>query len=166
MTYPTSNDLISLVQTMADVLGKKQWTLASAESCTGGWLAKTCTDLAGSSTWFDCGFVTYSNQSKQDLVNVSKKTLETYGAVSKQTAIEMAQGALSHSSADISVAITGIAGPDGGTVEKPVGTVWFAWAIKSQYTKTQKYQFEGDREQVRIQAVIAALQGIIKNARD
>jgi nicotinamide-nucleotide amidase len=166
MTYPTSNDLISLVQTMADVLEKKQWTLASAESCTGGWLAKSCTDLAGSSAWFDCGFVTYSNQSKQDLVNVSIKTLEIHGAVSEQTAIEMAQGALSHSSADISVAITGIAGPDGGTVEKPVGTVWFAWAIKNQGTQTQKYQFKSDREQVRVQAVIAALQGIIKNARD
>jgi nicotinamide-nucleotide amidase len=166
MTYPTSNDLISLVQTMADVLGKKQWTLASAESCTGGWLAKSCTDLTGSSAWFDCGFITYSNQSKQDLVNVNKKTLEIHGAVSKQTAIEMAQGALAHSSADICVAITGIAGPDGGTIEKPVGTVWFAWAIKNQGTKTQKYQFKGDREQVRVQAVIAALQGIIKNARD
>jgi nicotinamide-nucleotide amidase len=166
MTYPSSNDLIFLVQTMAEVLEKKQWLLASSESCTGGWLAKSCTDLAGSSAWFDCGFITYSNQSKQDLVNVSKKTLEAHGAVSEQTAVEMAEGALSYTSADISVAITGIAGPDGGTVEKPVGTVWFAWAIKNQDTKTQKYQFKGGREQVRIQAVIAALQGIIKNARD
>jgi nicotinamide-nucleotide amidase len=166
MTYPTSNDFIPLAQTIADVLEKKQWTLATVESCTGGWLSKVCTDQPGSSIWFDCGFVTYSNQSKQNLVNVNKKTLEKYGAVSEQTAIEMAQGALSHSSADISVAITGIAGPDGGTVEKPVGIVWFAWAIKNQDTKTQKHQFKGGREQVRVQAVIAALQGIIKNARD
>jgi nicotinamide-nucleotide amidase len=166
MTYPTPNTLISVVQTVSELLVKNQWTLSTVESCTGGWVAKSCTDLAGSSTWFDCGFVTYSNQSKQKLVGVDHKTLETHGAVSEQTAIEMAQGALSHSNADISVAITGIAGPSGGTIEKPVGTVWFAWAVKNQGTQTQKHQFEGDREQIRIQAVIAALQGIIKNARD
>lgn len=166
MTNQTALEFISLVKTMADVLEKKQWTLAAVESCTGGWLSKICTDQPGSSAWFNCGLITYSNQSKQDLVNVSKKTLGTYGAVSEQTSIEMAQGALANTSADISVAITGIAGPDGGTIEKPVGTVCFAWAIKNQGTKTQKCQFEGDREQVRVQAVITALQGIIKNARD
>ena len=166
MTNQTPIELISLVKTIADVLEKRHWTFTAVESCTGGWLSKVCTDRPGSSSWFDCGFVTYSNQSKQDLVNVSKKTLETYGAVSEQTAIEMAHGGLAHSSADMSVAITGIAGPDGGTIEKPVGTVWFAWAIKNQGAKTQKCQFEGDREHVRLQAVITALQGIIKNARD
>ena len=166
MTYPTSNTVISLVQTVSELLVKKQWSLSAVESCTGGWVAKSCTDLAGSSTWFDCGFVTYSNQSKQKLVGVRNKTLETHGAVSEQTAIEMAQGALSHSNADISVAITGIAGPSGGSAEKPVGTVWFAWSVKNQDTKTQKHQFNGDREQIRIQAVITALQGIIKNTRD
>jgi len=159
-------DIQFIISDLANALNKRQWFLSTIESCTGGWLAKSCTDLAGSSTWFDCGFVTYSNESKQKLVNVNKKTLETYGAVSKQTSIEMAQGALAKSSADISVAITGIAGPDGGTIDKPVGTVWFAWAMKNQGVKTQKYQFEGDREHVRLQAVITALQGIIKNARD
>ena len=166
MTNQTPIEYISLVKTLADVLKKRHWTFAAVESCTGGWLSKVCTDQPGSSTWFDCGFVTYSNESKQKQVNVSKKTLDTYGAVSEQTAIEMAQGALAKSRADISVAITGIAGPDGGSIEKPVGTVCFAWAIRNQGAKTQKCQFEGDREQVRLQAVITALQGIIKNARD
>jgi len=166
MPNNTDNDLISLVKHVSHVLKELGWTIGAVESCTGGWLSKVCTDQPGSSSWFDCGFVTYSNQSKQDLVNVSKKTLDTYGAVSEQTAIEMAQGGLAHSSADMSVAITGIAGPDGGAIEKPVGTVWFAWAIRNQGAKTQKCQFEGDREQVRLQAVITALQGIIKNARD
>lgn len=166
MTNQTALEFISLVKTMADMLDKRHWKLAAVESCTGGWLSKICTDQPGSSVWFECGFITYSNQSKQDLVNVSKTTLAKYGAVSEQTAIEMAQGAIANSSADISVAITGIAGPDGGTIEKPVGTVCFAWAIRNQGAKTQKCQFEGDREQVRVQAVITALQGIIKNARD
>lgn len=162
----SKSKLILLTNQIANILATKRWRLASCESCTGGWLAKSCTDISGSSSWFERGFITYSNQSKHDLVNVSLSTIEQFGAVSEQTAIEMAQGTLSHSNADISVAITGIAGPDGGTVEKPVGTVWFAWAIKNQGTQTQKYQFKGDREQVRVQAVIAALQGIIKNARD
>lgn len=140
--------------------------MATAESCTGGWLSKTCTDLSGSSNWFDRGFVTYSDQSKQGLLQVAESTLEEYGAVSKQTAIEMAQGTLLNSNANISVAITGIAGPDGGNAEKPVGTVWIAWAIKNGITNTVLFNLKGDREQVRFQAVIAALEGIIKNASD
>jgi len=140
--------------------------LSTSESCTGGWLSKCCTDLSGSSTWFDRGFVTYSNQSKQDLLNVSLATIEQHGAVSEQTAIEMARGALENSAANISVAITGIAGPDGGTQEKPVGTVWLAWSIKNGPTKSEHIHLNGDREQIRYQAVIAALEGIIKNARD
>lgn len=155
-----------LVDKLAKILLKQHRKLSTAESCTGGWLAKCCTDLAGSSAWFDRGFVSYSNQSKQDLINVRPETIEHYGAVSEQTAIEMAQGALSNSQADISVAITGIAGPDGGTQEKPVGTVWVAWSVKNVGTKTECLHFNGDREQVRYQAVITALQGIIKNARD
>jgi len=147
-------------------LQKQQWLLSTSESCTGGWLSKCCTDLSGSSTWFDRGFVTYSNQSKQDLLNVSLSTLEQHGAVSEQTAIEMAQGALENSAANISVAITGIAGPDGGTTEKPVGTVWIAWSTKDGISKTEIFQLNGDREQIRYQAVIAALKGIIKNASD
>ena len=151
---------------MANVIKDKRWLLATAESCTGGWLSKCCTDLAGSSNWFDRGFITYSNQSKQDLLNVSLATLEQYGAVSEQTAIAMAQGTLLNSNATISVAVTGIAGPDGGTAEKPVGTVWIAWAIKNGPEKTELLQLKGDRDQIRFQAVVAALQGIIKNASD
>ncbi|OUR63604.1 damage-inducible protein CinA [Methylophaga sp. 42_25_T18] len=162
----SNNDLQILIQNVADILNKQQWHLATSESCTGGWLSKCCTDLSGSSTWFDRGFVTYSNKSKQDLLNVSLATLEQHGAVSEQTAIEMAQGALDNSDANISVAITGIAGPDGGTVEKPVGTVWLAWSIKNGATKSEHIHLSGDREQIRYQAVIAALQGIVKNARD
>lgn len=140
-------------------------SMVSAESCTGGWVAKCCTDMAGSSAWFERGFVTYSNQSKQDLLNVSSATLEQFGAVSEQTVIEMAKGALANSIADICVAITGIAGPDGGNIEKPVGTVWIAWATKKSSVKAQRYLFKGDRAEIRRQAVIAGLQGIIKNAR-
>lgn len=162
----SESKLLSLTNQIANILVTKRWHLASAESCTGGWLAKSCTDISGSSSWFDRGFVTYSNQSKHDLINVSLSTLEKYGAVSKQTATEMAQGTLINSNADISVAITGIAGPDGGTTEKPVGTVWISWSTKNGTNKTELFQLSGDREQVRYQAVIKALQGIIKNASD
>tara|TARA_R110002049_G_scaffold216652_3_gene388080 strand:+ start:2667 stop:3110 length:444 start_codon:yes stop_codon:yes gene_type:complete len=142
------------------------WRLSVAESCTGGWLGKCCTDLAGSSEWFDRGFISYSNQAKQELLHVKEATLNQFGSVSEYTASEMAQGALAESLADISVAITGIAGPDGGTIDKPVGTVWFAWATKYSVVKTQCCHFDGDRETIRRQAVKLALQGIIKNARD
>lgn len=162
----SDNKLLSLTEKVAVTLKNKHYLLASSESCTGGWLAKSCTDISGSSSWFDRGFVTYSNQSKHDLINVSLSTLEKYGAVSKQTATEMAQGTLINSNADISVAITGIAGPDGGTTEKPVGTVWIAWSTKKGTNKTELFQLSGNREQVRYQAVIKALQGIIKNASD
>jgi len=162
----TRSDSLYLSTTVADILISKKWLLCVAESCTGGWLAKTCTDIAGSSSWFDRGFVTYSNQSKQDMLDVKPTTLEQFGAVSKQVVIEMAQGALTHSSANMSVAITGIAGPDGGSPEKPVGTVWFAWASKNTDVITELHHFNGDREAIRLQAVETALQGIIKNARD
>ncbi len=158
--------LLELTEQVALHLKRKQWLLATAESCTGGWLAKCCTDLTGSSAWFERGFVTYSNQSKHDLLGVSLGTLEHYGAVSDQSAAEMASGALTNSPADISVAITGVAGPDGGSIEKPVGTVWVAWCLKNSRPQTVCLQLKGDREQIRYQAVVAALKGIIKNARD
>jgi nicotinamide-nucleotide amidase len=132
----------------------------TAESCTGGWLAKCCTDLAGSSAWFDRGFVTYSNASKQDMLNVQEQTLITHGAVSQYVSEEMAQGALNNSQADIAVAITGIAGPDGGSVDKPIGTVWIAWA-KADHTFSQLFQFEGKREQIRYLAIIESINGLI-----
>jgi nicotinamide-nucleotide amidase len=156
--------IASLTQSLAALLIENEYQLATAESCTGGWIAKSCTDLAGSSMWFERGFVTYSNQAKIEQLAVSNLTLEQYGAVSQQTAEQMALGALNHSTANISVSVTGIAGPTGGSVEKPVGTVWVAWADKNTVSSAQ-YHFLGDREAVRIQTVIAALQGLIKNAR-
>ena len=159
-------ELLQFTSQVAQRLLKVDWRLSVAESCTGGWLGKCCTDLAGSSTWFDRGFITYSNQAKQDLLHVKELTIQQFGAVSEQTASEMVQGALAESMADISVAITGIAGPDGGTVDKPVGTVWLAWVTKNSVVKTQCCHFMGDRDSIRRQAVKLALQGIIKNARD
>ena len=134
--------------------------LACAESCTGGWVAKVCTDRAGSSHWFDRGFVTYTNESKQELLGVEVKTLEQNGAVSEQTVAEMAQGALARSNAQVSLSISGIAGPGGGTLEKPVGTVYFGWAVAGK-TVTERVHFEGDREAVRSQAVSHALKGVL-----
>jgi len=156
-------DLQQLTTQVAKVLLERQWLLSSAESCTGGWVAKCCTDIAGSSAWFDRGLVTYSNQSKQDCLNVKAETLEQFGAVSEQTALEMAKGCLFDSLSDISVSITGIAGPDGGSLDKPVGTVWLAWATKSS-AKAELHNFSGNRDAVRRQAVSSALNGIIKNA--
>jgi nicotinamide-nucleotide amidase len=134
------------VEQLAQGLGEREMMLAAAESCTGGWLAKVCTDMPGSSKWFERGFVTYTNESKQEMLGVSAHTLRAYGAVSEQTVAEMAAGALANSRAQIAVSISGIAGPGGGTLEKPVGTVCFGWA----------------RETVRAQAVHHALQGLLK----
>lgn len=164
MTF--SQQLNEVVSKVADLLTQQQLSLATAESCTGGWVAKACTDLAGSSAWFDRGFVTYSNQAKSDMLGVSMTTLSNHGAVSPQTAVEMAEGAVAFSKADLSVAITGIAGPSGGTELKPVGTVCFAWSDRLLGTRQQQHNLSGDREHIRQQAVIIALEGIIKNARD
>lgn len=166
MNIISDAELFQISKDLAACLQHRNWRLSAAESCTGGWLAKCCTDLSGSSTWFDRGFVTYSNKAKQDLLNVTAMSLNQFGAVSEQVVTEMAQGAMVESIADISVAITGIAGPDGGSVDKPVGTVWLAWHTKNSLTQTQCYHFDGDRESIRRQAVKCGLQGIIKNARD
>ncbi len=166
MKTDSDAQLENLIQHVADTLLDAKLQLTTAESCTGGWVAKCCTDLAGSSAWFDRGFIPYTNKAKQDLLSVSSTTLEKYGAVSIQTAIEMAEGALNNSQASISVAITGIAGPTGGTKTKPVGTVCFAFSIKNNPTISAQYLFNGDREMIRRQAVTTALEGIVKNARD
>ena len=158
--------LLNHLNEVATLLLEQEKTLVTAESCTGGWVAKCCTDLPGSSAWFDRGFVTYSNEAKQDQLDVDAHTLLKHGAVSLAVVEEMALGALVNSRADISVAITGIAGPDGGSVKKPVGTVWIAWGIRSGGVHSICFQFEGDRESIRKQAVFEALGGIIKNARD
>ncbi len=162
----TDDDLLQLTQQLAHTLLARNWQLATAESCTGGWLAKCCTDIPGSSQWFERGLVTYSNQAKQALLHVRTQTLECYGAVSEYTAREMAEGVLALSPAHIGVAITGIAGPEGGSVHKPVGTVCFAWSDKLQGTRTATHHFTGDRDAIRRQSVICALHGLIKNARD
>ena len=161
MTTHSDLDLQHLIKQVAHTLLGETWSVTCAESCTGGWVAKCCTDLAGSSAWFDRGFVTYSNQAKQDCLQVKSTTLQEFGAVSEQIATEMAQGAVSASQADISLAITGVAGPDGGTEQNPVGSVWLAWALRSGQIITQHYQFKGDRDAVRRQAVVVALQGVV-----
>ena len=135
--------------------------LATAESCTGGGVAQAITDVAGSSAWFERGFVTYSNLSKQQMLGVSEATLVQYGAVSEATVREMVAGALTRSAAQVALAVSGIAGPDGGTPDKPVGTVWFAWGLKNAAISTQRHQFAGNRAQVRAHAVRIALQGVI-----
>ena len=134
--------------------------LVSAESCTGGWIAKTVTDIAGSSEWFDCGMVVYSYEAKQAMLGVRPQTLETHGAVSRETAIEMVSGALVHSGASIAVAVTGIAGPGGGSEDKPVGTVWVAWKRRGGYALAELFHFDGDRDAIRRQTVAVAMQGL------
>jgi nicotinamide-nucleotide amidase len=136
--------------------------LATAESCTGGWVAAEVTAIAGSSAWFDRGFVTYSNAAKQDMLGVSSETLSRHGAVSEPVAIEMARGALQHSRASVALSITGIAGPSGGSPGKPVGTVCLGWAHGDGRVAVTTRLFAGDREAVRRQSVIAALQGVIE----
>ncbi len=135
--------------------------LVTAESCTGGGVATAVTDIAGSSAWFERGFVTYSNQAKMDMLGVSPATLLRYGAVSEATVREMVAGALRHSQAHISLAVSGIAGPGGGTSDKPVGTVWFAWGLKDGMIFSRLHQLEGGRSEIREQAVRIALQGVL-----
>jgi nicotinamide-nucleotide amidase len=136
--------------------------LSTAESCTGGWVGAAITDIPGSSEWFDCGFVTYSNQSKQRLLGVSEQTLATCGAVSEATVREMAAGALARSGADMALAVSGIAGPGGGSPHKPVGHVWIAWARRDGVTMARAFHFDGGRTTVRRRAVEAALSGVLE----
>jgi nicotinamide-nucleotide amidase len=142
-------------------LKERRLLLATAESCTGGWVAQVVTAIPGSSAWFERGFVTYSDASKEEMLGVRGDTLALHGAVSEEVVREMAEGALRHSHAKVSVAITGVAGPDGGSPRKPVGTVWLAWAVAGRETRCRAAHYAGDREMIRQQAVMAALQGII-----
>ncbi len=135
--------------------------LTTAESCTGGGVAQAITEVAGSSAWFERGFVTYSNLAKQQMLGVSEATLKQHGAVSEAVVREMAAGALANSTSHIALSVSGIAGPDGGTAEKPVGTVWFAWGIKHGVTIAQRHLLKGNRFEVRGQAVNIALQGVM-----
>jgi len=154
-------ELSELSEQLAKLLLQQQQLLAVAESCTGGWLAKCLTDLPGSSQWFERGFVTYSNAAKQEMLGVRSATLLRTGAVSEAVVLEMANGVLTHSRADIAVAISGIAGPGGAVPGKPVGTVCFAWTAKDNIQLQATRHFEGDREAVRRQSVACALQGLL-----
>ncbi len=155
-------ELNALAAELGARLKRSACLLASAESCTGGGLADTLTAIAGSSAWFERGFVTYSNPAKQELLGVPEHMLTQHGAVSALVARAMADGALIHSHAQYSVAITGIAGPGGGSAEKPVGTVFIAWAGTRRETREQQYAFLGDRATIRRQSVLAALQGLLR----
>ena len=159
---PVADDtaLAELVESLSAKLLQSGLRLATAESCTGGWIAKCCTDRAGSSAWFERGFVTYSNEAKHELLGVDAQVLEFAGAVSEAVAMQMASGAVNHSNADLSLAVTGIAGPDGGTDDKPVGTVWFGWSVDGSVT-TECKRFPGSRDDVRRQTVAHAVSELI-----
>lgn len=150
-----------LAKTVGERLKAARQILVTAESCTGGWVAQAVTSVAGSSDWFERGYVTYSNAAKEELLGVRQATLKKHGAVSEETAREMAQGALARSKGTVALAVTGVAGPGGGTVEKPVGMVCFAWADK-RGTRAETKNFSGDRDAVRRQSVIRALEGVIE----
>ncbi len=150
-----------LVKLLGDTLRNRGWMMSAAESCTGGLIAACMTDMSGSSAIFDRGFVTYSNEAKVDMLGVSRETLAEFGAVSEQVAGEMAAGALARSRAQIAVAVTGIAGPTGGTPDKPVGLVYIGIAVQGEAPQVFKKQFEGDRTLVRMQTAEAALSLLI-----
>jgi nicotinamide-nucleotide amidase len=152
--------IIELISDLADLLSEAKRKVCTAESCTGGLIAKSFTDLAGSSAWFERGFVTYSNESKVEMLGVSESVIEQYGAVSEPVATAMAVGALSHSLADYSIAVTGVAGPGGGSDEKPVGTVWVGVASKNQVS-ARKYQIDGNREEIRRQTMQRAVGNLL-----
>lgn len=155
-----------VLQEIAFILKKLHWQLVTAESCTGGLISSSITELAGSSLWFERGFITYSNLSKQELLSVPSELIATHGAVSKEVASAMAIGALSHSVGQIAVSVTGIAGPDGGSVDKPVGTVCFSWALRDGFVQTLKKQLGGDRHEIRMAACDEALSGVLRLLRE
>ena len=156
--------LYELAERAGRALEDKGLTLVTAESCTGGWIAEAITMVPGSSAWFDRGFVTYTNISKQQMLGVRVETLEQHGAVSQAVVSEMAEGALKAARARIAVSVSGVAGPSGGTPQKPVGTVCFGWALEGMETQTESRHFPGDREGVRRQSVVHALEGLIELA--
>lgn len=151
----------ALCEQLARALQQRGWMMATAESCTGGMIAARCTDLAGSSLWFERGFVTYSNAAKTELLGVPANMIVQDGAVSESVARAMASGAVAHAQAQVSVAVTGIAGPSGGSPDKPVGTVWFAWQVDGRLSSELR-RFAGDRASVREATVVHALQGLLQ----
>ena len=157
-----SQTLTTIAQKLGEILCKKNAKLTTAESCTGGAISEAITSVSGSSQWFEFGFVTYANSAKRQLLGVSEETLEQYGAVSEQVVKQMAQGAIKQSEADYAIAVSGVAGPDGGTEEKPVGTVWVCWQTPSQIW-THKLVLSGDRQAVRTEAVKKSLQQLLQH---
>jgi nicotinamide-nucleotide amidase len=157
----SQTDLEDLAARVGAALADRGWLMASAESCTGGWVAQAMTAIAGSSAWFDRGFVTYSNAAKTDMLGVNVDTLAQHGAVSEAVVAEMARGAVARSQAQIACAISGIAGPTGGSDSKPVGTVCFAWALAGGAVESVTRHLPGDRHEVRAQAVCQALEGVL-----
>ena len=147
---------------LAQALVLKRWTLATAESCSGGMIAAACTDLSGSSVWFERGFVTYSNAAKTQCLGVPAPLIAQHGAVSETVVRAMAQGAITHSQADVSIAVTGVAGPTGGSADKPVGTVWFGWSVRGQVA-SELQRFAGDRSAVRTATVEHALRLLLRD---
>ncbi len=139
--------------------------MATAESCTGGWISKVCTDIPGSSAWFERGFVTYSNEAKHEMLGVPEEKLLAFGAVSREVAESMATGVLNHAPVQYGLAVTGVAGPDGGSDEKPVGTVWFAWSARGRVPESECCLFSGDRDDVRRKTVAHALLGLLHRIR-
>jgi nicotinamide-nucleotide amidase len=159
-------DLRELAERVGQLLLAHEAKLATAESCTGGWIAKCLTDVSGSSAWFEYGFVTYGNSAKESMLAVDPQLIEQHGAVSREVVQAMAVAAHAVSEADIAVAVSGIAGPDGGTEDKPVGTVWLAWLGPRGRANSERALFAGDRDAIRRQAVAAALNGALKQLAD
>lgn len=165
MNHSLEEDIAACVQEVAGALQARGWLLACAESCTGGWISKYCTDLAGSSAWFDRGYISYSYPAKTGMLGVTEERLLQYGAVSPEIAADMATSARQRSGVQAALAVTGVAGPGGGTDSKPVGTVWFAWAVEGRGVETEKQWFAGDRNAVRHQTVLHALRGLERSLR-
>jgi nicotinamide-nucleotide amidase len=159
---PSDRDLQALAEQVGRALAAANLMVMTAESCTAGWIAKVLSDIPGCSAWFDCGVAAYSYEAKQGLLGVRPETLIEHGAVSRETVLEMVSGALVHSGAGVAVAVTGIAGPSGGTPEKPVGTVWIGWKRRGGYPETRVFHFDGDREAIRRQTVAEALRGLLR----
>jgi nicotinamide-nucleotide amidase len=155
------SQLETLALSVGERLVQRGWSLVTAESCTGGWIAQTATAISGSSAWFDRGFVTYSNRAKMEVLGVAEATLVQHGAVSVEIAEEMVRGALVAAQVDIAVAVTGIAGPDGGTPDKPVGTVCLGWCTEKSKPLSRIIRFDGDRHSIRAQTVSVALDGLL-----
>ncbi|MGN1393315.1 MAG: CinA family protein [Succinivibrionaceae bacterium] len=149
--------ILEISQMMGNNLLSKNLILSTAESCTGGLISAFITEISGSSAWFDRSFITYTNKAKSEMLGIDLKEIELNGAVSEKTVISMALGALKYSDADLSVAVSGVAGPTGGTVYNPIGTVWMAWAYKNKIFKTYRASFEGNRQEIRLQTVLLAM---------